>query len=549
MLLMLCMGAAISSATTYRLQRVTAVEDGGLYVFEQCGRVMKNTISSNALETTNVYNTTGLVGNESYVWRLSSATGGYKMYNLKASNYLKTNGSNLSFVSSGDATIWKFSFQDNGTVTISENYNYFLGYKNADEYNYKTYAEGTINAYPYSIIVYKLIPEEDGKTSSNLRFSSKFLKFVKGDSYSLPVLSKSEGYDGEITYSSSNISVATVNETTGSVEIIGLGRTLITATATSTASFDASEAVYTIVVMGGYGTSASPFDVRDFFSGYAKDYGTGYVKGFVAGYYTSKTTMTTDATDDTNIALASTVSGGTVANTIPISINSSQQGSYGLQSNPKLLGHEVLIYGNMGTYNGRVTVNNATSFTVTACPVTITSAKYATYSSTYAMDYSGTGITAYTAELSDGYVVLTPVEDGIIPANKGIILYSEDAGTTPVPVTAESGTVSETGLKISDGTTAVGANIYVLGKKNDKVGFYRWTSASSLSSGRVYLDSASSAHEYLSFVLNDGMTTGIDAVQGEGLKANSEYYNLNGQRVAQPTKGLYIVNGRKVIIK
>ncbi len=203
----------------------------------------------------------------------------------------------------------------------------------------------------------------------------------------------------------------------------------------------------------------------------------------------------------------------------------------------------------MGTYYGKVTVNNATSFTVTACPVTITSAKYATYSSTYAMDYGGTGITAYTAELSDGYVVLTPVEDGIIPANKGIILYSEDAGTTPVPVTAESGTVSETGLKISDGTTAVGDNIYVLGKKNDKVGFYRWTSASSLSSGRVYLDSSSNAHEYLSFVLNDGMTTGIDAVQGEGLKANGEYYNLNGQRVAHPTKGLYIVNGRKVIIK
>ena len=44
-------------------------------------------------------------------------------------------------------------------------------------------------------------------------------------------------------------------------------------------------------------------------------------------------------------------------------------------------------------------------------------------------------------------------------------------------------------------------------------------------------------------------TTGIDMVKGEGFKANGEFYNLNGQRVAQPTKGLYIINGNVVVIK
>jgi len=46
-------------------------------------------------------------------------------------------------------------------------------------------------------------------------------------------------------------------------------------------------------------------------------------------------------------------------------------------------------------------------------------------------------------------------------------------------------------------------------------------------------------------------TTGIESVQGEGVKVNGSenYYNLNGQRVAQPTKGLYIQNGKKVIVK
>ena len=53
----------------------------------------------------------------------------------------------------------------------------------------------------------------------------------------------------------------------------------------------------------------------------------------------------------------------------------------------------------------------------------------------------------------------------------------------------------------------------------------------------------------LSFdVDEEGGTTSINTVQGSGFRVNG-YYNLNGQRVAQPTKGLYIVNGKKVVIK
>ena len=40
--------------------------------------------------------------------------------------------------------------------------------------------------------------------------------------------------------------------------------------------------------------------------------------------------------------------------------------------------------------------------------------------------------------------------------------------------------------------------------------------------------------------------TGINAVEAAAQKEGA--YNLNGQRVMQPTKGLYIVNGKKVII-
>ena len=43
-------------------------------------------------------------------------------------------------------------------------------------------------------------------------------------------------------------------------------------------------------------------------------------------------------------------------------------------------------------------------------------------------------------------------------------------------------------------------------------------------------------------------TTGIEAVKTVN-NGDNIYYNLSGQRVAQPGKGLYIVNGKKVIVK
>ena len=46
----------------------------------------------------------------------------------------------------------------------------------------------------------------------------------------------------------------------------------------------------------------------------------------------------------------------------------------------------------------------------------------------------------------------------------------------------------------------------------------------------------------------DNNPTGINGVKADALK-DAEVYTINGQRVQNPTKGLYIVNGKKVVIK
>ena len=73
------------------------------------------------------------------------------------------------------------------------------------------------------------------------------------------------------------------------------------------------------------------------------------------------------------------------------------------------------------------------------------------------------------------------------------------------------------------------------------LGFYKVNAANTIkiTSFRAYLTDPLSAPEFLPF---EGNTTGIESVGSKG-----EFFNLAGQRVAQPAKGLYIVNGKKVI--
>ena len=177
----------------------------------------------------------------------------------------------------------------------------------------------------------------------------------------------------------------------------------------------------------------------------------------------------------------------------------------------------------------------------------ITAAKYATFYSISALDFTGTGITAYTATDNETSVTLNEITSGKVPAYTPVVLYNADADGTAinVPVIASADAVGDNDLVVSDGTTAM-SNAYVLANKTKGVGFYPWTGAT-LSAGKIYLQAKASygARAFLGF--NDDVTA-IEAVKAQNV-VKGEYFNLAGQRVAQPNKGLYIVNGKKVVNK
>ena len=183
---------------------------------------------------------------------------------------------------------------------------------------------------------------------------------------------------------------------------------------------------------------------------------------------------------------------------------------------------------------------------LTSISATIGTAGYATYYTPYALDFSGvSGLTAYTATVSGSKVTLTQV--GNVPAETGVILKG-DAGTYNIPVIASS-TTDKGDLKGSASAVTKsetdGNAIYVLNKVGENVGFYKLDGT--LEAGRAYLDIPEvSDARMLTFVI-EGETTAIANVKS--VAADNGCYNLNGQRVAAPQKGLYIVNGKKVIVK
>ena len=161
----------------------------------------------------------------------------------------------------------------------------------------------------------------------------------------------------------------------------------------------------------------------------------------------------------------------------------------------------------------------------------------------------------YVSGTADSKVTLTEISGGV-PANTIVILHQTN-GTNTMTLTKDDDATAVTPgsnkLQVTTTTTDLSAGVYRLGYKSGEgkgIGFYKYANASA-PAGIIYITSVSSAHEFLGLDFDEASeTTGLNEITNTNLTNNTnEFYNLAGQRVAQPTKGLYIVNGRKVIVK
>ena len=283
----------------------------------------------------------------------------------------------------------------------------------------------------------------------------------------------------------------------------------------------------------------------------------------------------------------------TVSETYTVSVSAGSNGSAYADKQNAASGEKVTIYTNpnSGYRVSSVTVaginvsvetaNTTYSFTMPANNVTVNvtfeletqgtpdqlvigNTGYATYSNAEnAINLSGlSGVKAYIAtaiSLEQNKVTLTQVS-GVVAANTGLIFISENKqpGTFNLPIASSTGTTYNNNLLLpSYANTTLSPSdawytYYVLvQRENNSVKFAEvYSYDAQPGAGKAYLrtskNQASARTRGLSIEINDG-TTGINAVENE--QGENVIYNLRGQRVENPTKGLYIINGKKVLIK
>ena len=194
---------------------------------------------------------------------------------------------------------------------------------------------------------------------------------------------------------------------------------------------------------------------------------------------------------------------------------------------------------------------------ITEYKVNITDAKYATFYAPVAVTVP-TGVTAHTVTITGDYAVLSEALPDI-PAYTGVVLYSETPATYTFNVTNEEVAAIEN--NVLTGTVAaeyVTGDAYVLANGNNDVGLYLATlnqeGKFKNNSHKAYLpESALHSSAQMSagfrFRFDGGVTTLIDEVEYENGEMK-DIYDLTGRKLQGISgAGIYIIDGKKVLVK
>ncbi len=134
----------------------------------------------------------------------------------------------------------------------------------------------------------------------------------------------------------------------------------------------------------------------------------------------------------------------------------------------------------------------------------------------------------------------------VIPAKTGILVKAP-AGNHDFVVTSKEGATLENNnlVAATSDVTSDGTKFFALTKIGDKVGFALVENGVEIPAGKAYLEvSKGTAAKFFSL---DGEATGINSVKTA--KADGAYYTLEGVKTTKPVKGLYIHNGKKIVVK
>lgn len=442
-----------------------------------------------------------------------------------------------------------------------------------------------------------------GLTPSNFNYDPSSYTVTYGATFTKPKLNTVGGYNGTITYTSKNPSVATVDASSGEVTILAVGETEITASGTATSNHKEDKASYTLIVKDiqgsavGGGTGGKVFEET-----FDKINGTGGNDGAWSGGIASTGLILSG--NDKNVDEdgweftygyggymcarigASKNHGSATTREIAVTVGQNynltfKAASWAGENKNKLdvsitggsitgIPDEYLTEGEWKEYSATITptseaititftvpgkkrfflddINVAAPSTGETVNVTIPASGWGTFCYKYPLDFTAAstpeGLKAYAvSSTTSSKATLTQITKKII-GGTGIIINGTPGATYTINVADQGTPYSGNLLTGTLAPTYVEEGQYFL-----KSGQFVYSSAGVLPEKKAYLkkENAPEAAANFGFVVEDA--TGISEVRNNITLDDDKWYDLSGRVVSPTSKGIYIHNGKKYVIK
>lgn len=184
--------------------------------------------------------------------------------------------------------------------------------------------------------------------------------------------------------------------------------------------------------------------------------------------------------------------------------------------------------------------------------VSVSAAGYATYATKYNVEVpkdENVKVMTVKVNAAGTAIELNEVKAGtVIPAKTGILVKAAQGNHDFVVTSDKVEALTHNDLKAATvDKTSNGTTFFALTKIGEKVGFALVANGVVIPAGKAYLEVSEGNTPAAKFFGLDGEATGINSVKTA--KADGAYYTLEGVKTTKPVKGLYIHNGKKIVVK
>lgn len=206
------------------------------------------------------------------------------------------------------------------------------------------------------------------------------------------------------------------------------------------------------------------------------------------------------------------------------------------------------IFGGVNnSYVHAILFDNGTSMpTVKA---SVSDAEYATFVTTSTVKVPA-DVKVLTISTTNTGIKTAEVATGTVIAAGTPIVLNASAGTFELETAKEAGiTPDDNKLLAATKDIEADGTQYCLTKNSaGKVGFAKVAVGTTIPTGKAYLSVTQEMASAEFFGLDGSVITGIKSIKNAA-KADDAYYTIQGIKVAHPTKGVYIRNGKKVVVE